>query len=182
MVDRRLVTVLAEVLLAGFVAGVTIFLADLLPARGWPEVFYPSAPVLTAVIACAVVLMPARRRFAVVALLAATVLFGLFPATGVALAVIAHAAGARGRRWPLFGLAALLPAAVVRGTGGARGGHRRRRDRGRHRRSGQGPARGSGQGSCSRTPIRRNSSRPCGPRPRRRNPSPLPLAFARLLC
>ncbi|WP_410600037.1 histidine kinase [Amycolatopsis sp. lyj-90] len=113
MVDRRLVTVLAEVLLAGFVAGVTIFLADLLPAWGWPEVFYPSAPVLTAVIACAVVLMLARRRFAVVALLAATVLFGLFPATGVALAVIAYTAGARGRRWPLFGLAALLPAGVV---------------------------------------------------------------------
>lgn len=113
MVDRRLGAVLGEVLLAGFVAGVTIFLADLLPAWGWPEVFSPSAPVLTAVIACAVVLMLLRRRFTVSALLAATVLFGLYPATGVALAVVAHTAGTRGRRWPLFGLAALLPAAVV---------------------------------------------------------------------
>ncbi|WP_410585029.1 sensor histidine kinase [Amycolatopsis sp. lyj-108] len=113
MVDRRLVTVLGEVLLAGLVAGVTIFLADLLPAWGWPEVFSPSAPVLTAVVACAVVLTPARRRFTMSALLAATVLFGLFPATGVALAVIAYTAGTRGRRWPLFGVAALLPAAVV---------------------------------------------------------------------
>ncbi|MFI5560262.1 histidine kinase [Amycolatopsis japonica] len=110
MPDRRLGAVLAEVLLAGFVAGVTVFLADLLPVWGWPEVFSPSAPVLAA---CAVVLVLLRRRFTVAALLAATVLFGLFPATGVALAVVAHTAGTRGRRWPLFGLAALLPAAVV---------------------------------------------------------------------
>ncbi|MFD5245696.1 histidine kinase [Amycolatopsis sp. NPDC058340] len=113
MLDRRLGAVLAEVLLAGFVAGVTVFLADLLPVWGWPDVFSPSAAVLAAVIACAVFLVLLRRRFTVSALLAATVLFGLFPATGVALAVVAHTAGTRGRRWPLFGLMALLPAAVV---------------------------------------------------------------------
>ncbi|MER6669733.1 histidine kinase [Amycolatopsis japonica] len=104
---------LAEVLLGGFVTGVTVFLADLLPSWGWPEVFSPSTPVLAAVIVCAVVPVLLRRRFTVAALLAATVLFGLFPATGVALAVVAHTAGTRGRRWPVFGLAALLPAAVV---------------------------------------------------------------------
>lgn len=104
---------LAEVLPAGFVAGVTSFLADLLPAWGWPEVFSPSAPVLAAVIACAAVLTLVRRRFTVPALLVATVLFGLFPATGVALAVVAHTAGTQGRKWPLFGVAALSPAAVV---------------------------------------------------------------------
>ncbi|UUV30716.1 histidine kinase [Amycolatopsis roodepoortensis] len=111
--DRRWGTVLAEALLAGFVAGVTIFLADLLPAWGWPEVFSPTGPVTAAVIVGAVVLTLARRRFTVSALLAATVSFGLFPATGVALAVVAHTAGTRGRKWPLFGVAALSPAAVV---------------------------------------------------------------------
>lgn len=113
MVDRRPVTAFAELLLAGFVAAVTVFLNDLLPAWGWPELFSPSVPVLIAVVACAAGLMPARRWFPASALLIATVLFGLFPATGVALAVVAHTAGTRGRRWPLFGVAALLPAVVV---------------------------------------------------------------------
>lgn len=112
----RLPAVAAELLLVGCVAAVTAYLADQLPVWGWPGVLYATGPVLTAVVALVAVTVLLRRWSAWAALLAAAALFGVFPATGVALAVVAHAAGARSRppwRGPVFGAAALIPVGVA---------------------------------------------------------------------
>ncbi|MGH3862131.1 hypothetical protein, partial [Actinokineospora sp.] len=83
----RLPMVLAEVLLVACVTAVTAHLADQLPVWGWPGVLYATGPVLTAVVALAALAVLLRRWSAWVALLGAVVLFGVFPATAVALAV-----------------------------------------------------------------------------------------------
>ncbi|MBC6448025.1 sensor histidine kinase [Actinokineospora xionganensis] len=112
----RLPAVVGELLLVACVAAVTAYLADVLPVWGWPGVVFATGPVLTAVVALTAVVVLLRRWSAWVALLGAAVLFGVFPATGVALAVVAHTAGGRcgpPLRGPLFGVAALLPLGVV---------------------------------------------------------------------
>ncbi|WP_344431335.1 sensor histidine kinase [Amycolatopsis minnesotensis] len=109
--------VAVDVVLIAFVAVLTLALADLVPSWGWPGVLESTAPVLTGVLACAAVLIGLRRVWPVAALLGAAVLFGLFPATGAACAAVAYGAGGRlrttGRRWAVFGPAALIPVAVV---------------------------------------------------------------------
>lgn len=109
--------VVTDVVLVLFVAALTVVLADLVPAWGWPGVLESTTPVLAGVLACAAVLIGLRRVSSVLALLGAALLFGLFPATGAALAAVAYGAGGRqrtaGRRWALFGPAVLIPVAVV---------------------------------------------------------------------
>ncbi|QWF78841.1 sensor histidine kinase [Amycolatopsis sp. CA-230715] len=116
---RPVVAVAAtDAVLAAFVAVLTVVLADLVPAWGWPGVLESTTPVLAGVLACAAVLIGLRHvACSVFALLGAAVLFGLFPATGAVLAAVAYGAGGRlrtaGRRWAVLGPGVLIPVAVV---------------------------------------------------------------------
>ncbi|MEV6238367.1 histidine kinase [Lentzea sp. NPDC051838] len=114
MRNVRLSAVLTELLFAGCVAAVTVQLIDLMPAWGWPDVLDPVPHVA---VTGAAVLLVLARRVPVPTLLVAALLFGAFPATGVAFAAITHSAGGRigttAQRWIALSAAAVVPIGVV---------------------------------------------------------------------
>jgi len=104
-----------ESALLGFVAMVTYVAIDYVVVDWSPaQCEGPGVPAL--VVVGAVVPVVARRRLPVTALLATALLFGWYPATGVALALASYSVAGRTRstrrRAVAFGLAAVLPFAV----------------------------------------------------------------------
>ncbi|MGW5688917.1 sensor histidine kinase [Nonomuraea sp. NPDC003754] len=109
----RLVT---EAALALLVAALVVALSGVATWLAWPSTTTLTHPALVS-IACALAagLVLARRRWPLLALVGAALLFGRFIETGVALAVTAYGAAGRvpaKRHVPVCGLACVLPLAV----------------------------------------------------------------------